>query len=355
MWFNKDIKIFVTNNVDSAGTILTTGIAPSNTKELLIEKDTLDFGQSVSTQVFNRSNLLETTDFLNQVSGVDTDIGKLSFSTILNTGSTYPLDADLWNNLVNSGNIPSDKWVVAETYKQLMVVRSDYTLNKFGIIIIVGTVAYCLNCCLVSDLTVTLPLESFGTNSWSIDYKTCTKRTVDITLANNLYTISGDLTGTIKREQITQYNLAIGKLTKLTIMDSNDTANAYNLNALGISISFTNTLNYITNNLFEKQDTNSIFTGAYEYNISGSTTVYSRTSLSELTAEIIAQQHSVDSQKLYKIFLEVTDHTGTIIEITINSCNLVLTEKPTQTLTTQLNFFVVSSVDSQNCTIKFYN
>lgn len=358
--FSRDIKIFVTDNVDSNGFILTTGINSINTNELLIQKDTLDFTQSVTNTFTNDSNLLDDFTFLDNFVNTDTDVGKCNFTTLLNSGvGVLPNDARLWNNLVNQSNLSSSsKWTLGSGVNTLQLLRDHYNPNCFGIIIILNNLAYLLHNCRISALNVNIQVNSLITNQWSIDYLKQEVIPISYTISNSLYTFTAGLTGVVPKVSDTQYQVTAGNFAKVKISDIGIATPFITIPSLGTTINFSNSLTYVTNNLIDKQNTNSTFASADGYKIAGNLSVYTRISGNEITTlldSIRSQQTLASGQLLHRITIEIPIANTNIIEIILDGCLLVTNVKADTVITSLVDFTIVNSTASTNCCIKFYS
>jgi hypothetical protein len=352
----RNLKIFITSNLSSNGLVMTTGFTPSNTQEIFIVSDTLDFNQNKSYEYISASGLMDTTSQLDIRAKPTLDTGNISFSTTLNTSDTGPFDARLWNATVNSLRYPLTMWTNTTESHTLKLSRQQNSTVSFGILIFVDNLVYVFDTVRVQSLNLSFGVDSVLVNNWSCIFEKHSCLEAAITTIGTTHTFSGSLSGTCVAANTQSYSWAGGKLAKITTGITNNPETTP-IASTEFNLSIANAQNYIVNNEIDRTQLSMFYSDAGPATIEGSFSGYSRKQGSSFTLVQQLRSHLSDpyNNRTYDILLEVLSSSSTkICDILLKNCSLESSTKVSTVLTDTFNFKVISGTEAQNCFIKFY-
>jgi hypothetical protein len=267
----RNSRVFFTTNVNSAGTVLTTGLTKANTFEIQVQ-DGFSFSQ----------NTTQETVTLNEA-GAAPVRGQRSFNTALEpvdwSFSTYirpkfeegttisaPPDADdfigaeesvLWNALAGTGAIggAGAGWTATPGLTPVSTVAfgnsNAHQLQRFGLIIVFEAVAYALDNCAVESATIDFGLDAISSIAWAgrgATMRQLAAVTVADDAANGEVDFTGGLTGSAKiRDTAAKY--IANKLSTMTLARTTfqgQGAKTYTVALTGGSLTIANNLTYLT-------------------------------------------------------------------------------------------------------------
>lgn len=353
----RNLKIFLTTNLSSAGAVLATGFTPENTRELILVADSLDFSQSKSYEYINAHNQIDPNSQLEIRARPSLELGSLNFRTALNTSNSGPFDARLWNALVNELRYPLGAWTLAQDFHTLRLVRQTQKTVAFGMVVLADGVAYLFDGVRVNSVALELGQDSVASSNWTCVFDKYRVLPAAYTQSSGIATFSGGLTGTATLENHANYTWAGGKLARVTFakqggLDPVDVA------SLDLSLSVSNTQNYIPNLGIDRTELDQYYTDAGAALLEGTLTAYSRgqgTPSYNLLQELRSHASDPYSTALYDVQIQL--FTGTqskLCDIQLYNTSLLSTTSAGNVLTDNFSFKVVDGVQAQNCFIKFY-
>jgi len=267
----RNSRVFFTTNVNSAGTVQTTGLTKTNTFEIQVQ-DGFSFSQ----------NTTQETVTLNEA-GAAPVRGQRSFNTALEpvdwSFSTYirpkleegsvsnpSPDADdfiaaeesvLWNALAGTGAIggAGAGWTATPGLTPVSTVAfgnsNAHQLQKFGLIIVFEAVAYALDNCAVESATIDFGLDAISSIAWAgrgATMRQLSTVTVADDAVNGEVDFTGGLTGSAKiRDTAAKY--IANKLSTMTLARTTfqgQGAKTYTVALTGGSLTIANNLTYLT-------------------------------------------------------------------------------------------------------------
>ena len=267
----RNSRVFFTTNVNSAGTVLTTGLTKANTFEIQVQ-DGFSFSQ----------NTTQETVTLNEA-GAAPVRGQRSFNTALEpvdwSFSTYirpkfeegtvsnpAADADdfigceesvLWNALAGTGAIggAGAGWTATPGLTPVSTVAfgnsNAHQLQRFGLIIVFEAVAYALDNCAVESATIDFGLDAISSIAWAgrgATMRQLSTVTVADDAVNGEVDFTGGLTGSAKiRDTAAKY--IANKLSTMTLARTTfqgQGAKTYTVALTGGSLTIANNLTYLT-------------------------------------------------------------------------------------------------------------
>jgi hypothetical protein len=347
-----NLKIFVTKNVDGLGNILSTGFTVTNTRELIVNKDSLGISQSIDNTFTSAANNISSTNNLQQLAGSTTSLGSVNFSCML-TSAEEPNDYWLWRALTSTYNAV-DNWQNTVTYSQLNLTRTSNNIDVLGIIVVIDNLTYLLDNVRVEGINISLGLESFVTNNWACSF--VRKRMLQgvILTKDENYTISNGLSGVFRSTNINSYKIAAAKPTRTNIYSYMGNTN-YVVASTGTELQISNTLEYINLNDISSSESFSKFVGAKDFSLSGKLGVYAKTGeVYSLVSKIVNEQNSKNNLHLYTVTLQIMNGNSNVCDIVFDSCLFSENTEISTLITQNLDFQVTSSLYSQNCYIRFY-
>ena len=353
----RELRVFLTNNIDNAGIVDLNGLNQNNTVELVIQSDSFTAQQSRSYDYVDLGNLLESNLKTDAAVKTNQDIGTMSFVTLLSSSKTGPVDLRLWNALLYEVPYPNDSWEIATTYLKTPLVRTTALPRPFGIILALDKSLYVYDACRVSGVSLNFDLSNLANCSWTLQYEQL--RIVSgtkITENKTIYSITGTVTGTVLKNKNREYKYANPGLVKVSVYDS-ALAKLGTLASTGLSLNITNTLNYIPDNNIDRTGLSQLFAGAGSYSVTGSVSFYTRAP-GTFTGTFI--NSLLDSAQLttdpifrgYGIELPLTK-TKNLCEIFLPHCSTILNTEFSQVLTNTADFKMTDSQYINNSYIKF--
>ena len=359
--FGNNIKVFITEHLDAEGAVILSGLTPLNTKQLIIEKDTLSVSQAKSYEYINSYSDIDSTNVIDKAVSSSLDTGTLGFRVGFNTSSTGPLDTLLWNGLVSFSSYPGDHWNLSNSaYKELNILRNTSSIIDFGIIICSDDLTYVFNSMRVSSAAVSVDMNTLLGTDWSCSFTSYELITdLTVTLSNNgLYNLTrGTPVGTIAKANPDNYSWASGRLSKLLVRKL-DTIESNSLALTSASIQLSNNITYIEDKWMDRSTLSNNFVDAGSYSIDGTLNFYTRSAGSyanTLVKEILATLNNPTSFSKYTFTLEIYGSGSTkLCDIQLSPCLVSAATDFSNILTNSITFKVVDGAQLDNCFIKFY-
>ena len=320
----RNSRVFFTTNVNSAGTVLTTGLTKTNTFEIQVQ-DGFSFSQNTTQETINLNEggatpIRGQRSFNTTLEPVD-----WSFTTYIRPkfeeGSVINASADaddfigaeesvLWNALAGTGAIGQAGAAWAATVGLTPVSTVAFTnsnahqLQKFGLIIVFDAVAYVIDNCAVESATIDFGLEAIASIAWTgrgtVMRQLAATTTLDDTV-NAEVDFTGGLTGSAKLRDVNAKYIA-NKLSTMTLARTTfngQGAKTYTVALTGGSLTISNNLTYLTPaNLGAVNQPVTYFTGARA--ITASVTAYLKTGTNEsstLLSDLLASSATDDENQ----------------------------------------------------------
>lgn len=348
-----NIRIFVTYNTNAAGVVQSTGFTAENTKQLVVQQGTLSAQQSVSNN-YLPDTFIDSTNTLESLGVASLDVGTIGFKTLLNS---IVFDKVLWNGLVSEASYPSNLWSITSEYKALKPIRDTKKVNVFGIVIFSDSLTYVLDACRVSSCSLDLSMDQLVSVDWacSIEHLRLLNNCV-LQESNSTFIVSGGLIGVLAKLS-DNYRVAASNLVKVGVSKAGGNSVLGYIASTGLSVNFTNSLNYIENNWIDRTTISKIFVDAGTFTADGTLSFYARNSSSYsnvLTSEILSATDNASVNPLYKLSIEVLADGTKLCDIVLDSCNLSVNQDFGTVISNTLSFKVVKSNFDTNCSIKFY-
>lgn len=267
----RNSRVFFTTNVNSAGTIQTTGLTKTNTFEIQVQ-DGFSFSQNTTqeTVTLNEAGAAPVRgqrSFNTALEPVDWSFStyirpKLEEGTVINAAA----DADdfigceesvLWNALAGTGAIggAGAGWTATPGLTPVSTVAfgnsNAHQLQRFGLIIVFEAVAYALDNCAVESATIDFGLDAISSIAWAGRGATM-RQLAAVTVAddavNGEVDFTGGLTGSAKiRDTAAKY--IANKLSTMTLARTTfqgQGAKTYTVALTGGSLTIANNLTYLT-------------------------------------------------------------------------------------------------------------
>lgn len=358
MSFNliRNSRVFFTTNVNAdTGVVAATGFLPTNTYEIQV-LDGFSFSQATNNE----------TVTLNEA-GATPVRGQRSFNTSLEpvdfSFTTYMRPADggtnitaeegvLWNALFGTGAIGGGgaAWTEATTKATVVATNSNaHQLQKFGLVIIVDSVSYIVDNCVLDSAAIDFGLDAIASIAWN--GKGRTLRQIEGLTANTASPVvfGGGLTGSAKTKNTTAPYIA-NKLSTMQVKKAiGGTGTAFNVALTGGSLTISNNVTYLTPaNIGVVNQPATYFTGTRS--VSGNVTAYLRagaTNTAGLLADLLASS-TTDTDPEFFLQIEVGGlANATRVEFkmpaTVLSIPSVSTE---QVVSTEISFTAQGSTGS---------
>lgn len=252
MSFNliRNSRVFFTTNVGTeTGLVAATGFDALDTFEIQV-LDGMSFTQNTSadTVTINESGATPVRgqrSFNTALAPVD-----FSFSTYMrpaDTGANISCEESvLWNSLMGTKPIGETgaAWTTSATKGTLVATNSNsHQLQKFGLIILLDSVAYVIDNCALDTATVDFGLDAIAMVAWV--GKAAAIRQVALTASSTAF-LTGDLTGAFAPKNTAAPFIA-NKLSTMTLSKGiSGTVNDYNVALTGGSLTISNNLTYLT-------------------------------------------------------------------------------------------------------------
>lgn len=358
MSFNliRNSRVFFTTNVNAdTGVVAATGFLPTNTCEIQV-LDGFSFSQATNNE----------TVTLNEA-GATPVRGQRSFNTSLEpvdfSFTTYMRPADggtnitaeegvLWNALLGTGAIGGGGAAWTETTTKATVVATNsnaHQLQKFGLVIIVDSVSYIVDNCVLDSAAIDFGLDAIANIAWN--GKGRTLRQIEGLTADTASPVvfGGGLTGSAKSKNTTAPYIA-NKLSTMQVKKAiGGTGTAFNVALTGGSLTISNNVTYLTPaNIGVVNQPATYFTGTRS--VSGNVTAYLRagaTNTAGLLADLLASS-TTDTDPEFFLQIEVGGlANATRVEFkmpaTVLSIPSVSTE---QVVSTEISFTAQGSTGS---------
>ena len=352
----RNLKIFVTSNLSSNGSVLLSGFTAENTQEIFIIRDSLEFSQLKSYEYINTSAQIDAVSQIETRARPTLDTGSLIFSTTLNTSATGPFDARLWNATVNSLRYPLTMWTNTTESHTLKLSRQEKSTIPLGILIFVDDLVYVFDAVRIQALGIGFAVDSVLANTWTCAFEKHSCLSASISTTGNTYTFSGSLTGTCAVQNLQSYTWAGGKLAKVTVGLTNNPETTP-IASTEFNLSITNAQNYILNNGIDRTELSRFYTDAGPAVLEGTFSGYSRKQGSSfnLVQQLRSDLSDPYNIKTYDVLLEVLSSSNTkVCDILLKHCSLEGTTVAGTVLTENFNFKVIDGLEAQNCFVKFY-
>lgn len=350
MSFNliRNSRVFFTTNVNAeTGVVASTGFTTSNTREIQV-LDGFSFTQNTTAE----------TVTLNEAGALPVR-GQRSFNTALEpvdfSMSTYMRPADggtnitaeegvLWNAMFATAPVGATgaAWTEGTTAATVTVANSQsHQLQKFGLIVLVDTVAYVIDNCALDTATIDFGLDAIATIAWTGRGSILRQLAGLTATTGSTVTFGNGLTGTALGKNTTAPYIA-NKLSTLTINEGiGGTGTAYSVAITGGSLTISNNLTYLTPaNLGVVNRPFTYFTGTRA--VSGTLNAYLRagsTNTAGLLADMLAGSTS-DVDPAFSVQIEVGGATNaTRVEFEMPGAVLTIPTVTTeQVVSTTINF-----------------
>ncbi len=320
----RNSRVFFTTNVNSAGTVLTTGLTKTNTFEIQVQ-DGFSFSQNTTQETITINEagaapIRGQRSFNTSLEPVDWSFTtyirpKFEEGTVIDVGA----DADdfisaeesvLWNALAGTGTIggAGAAWSATVGLTPVSTVSfansNSHQLQKFGLIIVFDAVAYVIDNCAVESATIDFGLEAIASIAWS--GKGTTMRQLAATTAlddtvNGEVDFTGGLTGSSKLKEVNAKYIA-NKLSTMTLARTTfngQGAKTYTVALTGGNLTISNNLTYLTPaNLGAVNQPVTYFTGSRA--ITASVTAYLKTGTNEsstLLSDLLASSATDDENQ----------------------------------------------------------
>lgn len=350
-------KVFLTTNLSSTGAVLDSGFTSDNTTEITIVRDSLSFSQTKQFSYINNHTAIDTTSYLETRANPTKSLGSLSFVTSLNSSSTGPFDAILWNALVNNMRYPLSVWTIGEANHTMKIIRQVSGTIAIGIIIQVDDVAYIFDSVRVDNLSLGLEIDQISTATWTCSFTSYRVVPATYTQSGNTYTLSGTLSGTAKVLDQSVYSWGSNRLSRISIAKAGG-LDPVSLAGLELGLSVANNHTYLEDLGIDRTSLSNIYTDAGAASLAGRVRVYSRgvgNSTYTFTQELRNQLSDPYSTQIYELTIEIFSNTQSkLCDIQLYSCSLeTITETNTE-FTDIYNYKVVEGLEAKNCFIKFY-
>lgn len=273
MSFNliRNSRVFFTTNVNSAGSVLLTGLTKTNTFEIQVQ-DGFSFSQATTqeTVTLNEAGLAPVRgqrSFNTTLEPVD-----WSFSTYIRPkfeeGSTVNASPDsddfigceesvLWNAIAGTGAIGQvgAGWTVTPGLTPVSTVAfgnsNAHQLQSFGLIIAFDGAAYAIDNCAVESATIDFGLDAIASIAWAgrgTTMRQLATTTIADDLANGEVDFTGGLAGSAKIRDVNAKYIT-NKLSTLTLARTTfqgQGAKTYTIALTGGSLTIANNLTYLT-------------------------------------------------------------------------------------------------------------
>ena len=354
-----NLKVFLTTNINSQGKVQTSGFTADNTQEIFLVTESLSVQQIKSLQYIDNHSFLDSTKKLETVAKPDLDIGSISFSTMFNSSNSGAFDKLLWNALTNNSSYPGNIWTITDTFESMKLIRNTNATTQIGILIFTDELVYVFDAVRVESLNLSFDITSLLVNNWSCKFETEKILNANCQSFNSeLYELSGELTGFLKKSSIQDYTWATAKLAKISVKPASETISGL-LASTSFNISIANNQSYIQNNSMSRQKLSQRYVDAGSMSVTGDLTFYTRgpgSYSNELVQEVDKYRDDPYYLKTYDITVEILSTNSTkLCDIQLNSCNLLqVTSEFSNVLSDKLDFKVVDESQAQNCFIKFY-
>jgi hypothetical protein len=301
----RNSRVFFTTNVNSAGTVQTTGLTKTNTFEIQVQ-DGFSFSQNTTQETITLNEAGATPvrgqrSFNTTLEPVD-----WSFSTYIRPkfeeGSTVNAspDADdfigaeesvLWNALAGTGAIggAGAGWTATVGLTPVSTVAfgnsNAHQLQKFGLIIVFEAVAYAIDNCAIESAAIDFGLDAIASIAWTgrgTSMRQLSATTAVDDAANGEVDFTGGLTGSAKLRDANAKYIA-NKLSTMTLARTTfngQGAKSYTVALTGGTLTIANNLTYLTPaNLGTVNQAVTYFTGTRA--ITASVTAYLKTGTNE--------------------------------------------------------------------------
>jgi hypothetical protein len=358
VYLSNDLKIFITSNLDINNNVNVTGFTSANTQELIVQSGSLNIDVEKTYEYVEGSQLIASDRMLESFAKSNVSIGALSLSTYLNSSSTGPFDARLWNALSNESSYPGSKWTLGSTDVSMKLIRDTTALDAFGIIVISNDTAYVLNATRLESCSVNYNISDLVSCSWSAKFQELVVlKNISFTESDSQYSFTSGLIGSAKKVVLSDYTFSPAKVMLVNVMNV-DGVSLGNLAATELSVNISNSLNYLEDMHIDKEKLGYTFTGAGTFSISGSLSFYARSAgsySSTLVQELTDTNNNPYLNKVYGLSIQLPyTQNKKLSDIVLGYCNVSVKTGFSDVLTNTLNFKVANSNYNNNCFIKFY-
>lgn len=353
-----NIKIFVTENVDSKGYIKLTNFTDTNTKQLLVSVGSFIYTQEHLSEVQDLSLGISSGSQSEAYAGGVTKTGSLTLRCLLNSSKAdgIPFDKILWDSITKESVYPTG-WTTTASEKTLPLNRTAKNIKPFGIVAIVDGIAYLFDACRIAEASIQLDIKELAHVGWSMAYIKH-RRINGVVLGTGVstFTFTGSLIGSASRTNIEDYNLAASKLMRTTVLDRN-TSTTYTLASINSTIVITNSLIFLDNMNVGEDTRLSLFAGAGNYAINSTVGFYTRASGDSYTLlnHITNNEISNSNRHQYKVTIDVlnTGGTDTLAQVVLDGVRMTMSETAGTVMSSTANIKAFKSEYSANSGIKF--
>lgn len=359
----RNANVFFTTSVNSiTGVVDVTGLTTSNTQQIQV-LDGFTFSQTTTTENITLNEAGATPNRGQRGFITAQEPVEFSMSTYIRpkAGGTN-VEAEesvLWNAFTSADAIGTassgwDAGTLAAGSKVVMTGSNKHQLQKFGLIIVLDTVTYILNNCVLDTATIDFGLDALATIAWTGRASTVS-RDEDATLSGlgtATVTITGlDATAKTVAGKVTDAAYIANKLSVCTLTAGiGGTGTAYTIPLTGGSITFNNNVTYLTPaNLGIINQPVTYFTGTRD--ISGNITAYLRSGetndTSDLTAALMANTSDVSPG--YQIVIGIGGNTGPRVTLTMPAAMITVPAiNVEQVVSTTINFVAQPKASASN-------
>jgi hypothetical protein len=355
---SNDLKIFITTNLDVDRRINQSGFTLDNTKEIIIQTGSLNYDIAKTYEYLDNSLTIDSQIMIESPISSSMSLGTANFSTYLNTSSTGPFDAWLWNSLSNEIEFPGDKWIVDAESQKMKLLRDTTSTQVFGIVVVSGKMAYLLDACRLETCNLSYDINDLVKSTWGIKFEELrTLQNMVVNKLNDMYSFSSGLIGSASLVDLTEYKFCPAKMLLVNVSTTSGDILG-KLAATKLSIDIINTLNFIEENEIDRQKLGQIFAGASTFSISGTLSFYTRSAGSysnTLMQDLITTKSSPFINKSYSFSIELPQtKTKKLCDIVLGECTASIRTDVGTVLTNRLDFKLVDGLYNDNCFIKFY-
>jgi len=336
------LKIFVTTNLDSSGSVLFSGFTPQNTRELAIVSGSLTAAQEKTFEYTDSTQLLDGGVTLEKFVNSNLALGTLSFTTYLNSSNNAPADVWLWNALTFESDYPNTDWTITPDYVTLPLERTATSPKKLGVFVVTEALVYVYDSVTLAGAAVQFNLDNLAQTAWSFNFLSSRilERT-NVTPSLEGYQLSGTLTGTSARHVQSDYTLYSPR-TLLASVYSSDGFKLGSLALRGLDLNIASQLNYTPDMSLDRVGLGYRFSGYGRFALEGSLSFYVRGTGSyanTLAEELLADVNVAGLNKTYTLLLELPlSATSKLCDIKIDNCALSIGTEYGSVLVNNLNF-----------------
>jgi hypothetical protein len=359
----RNANVFFTTAVNATtGVIDVSAITTSNTQQIQV-LDGFSFSQATTTENITLNEAGATPNRGQRGFITAQEAAEFSMSTYVRPkNGTTNVEAEesvLWNAFCSADAIGTatsgwDAGVLATGSKVVMTGSNKHQLQKFGLIVVLDTVTYLLNNCVLNTATIDFGLDQLATIAWTGNAATIL-RDEDATLSGlgtATVTITGLHTSAVTvAGKVTDAQYIANKLSVVTLTAGiGGTGTSYTVPITGGSITMSNNVTYLTpQNLGIINQPVTYFTGVRDIN--GNITAYLRSGETNDTSDLIATLlgNTSDVSPAYQISVKIGGNTGPRVEMLMPAAMIAVpTINVEQVVGTTINFVAQSKASGSN-------